>query len=132
MTQLYETCEEVWDMELTDDHLYSLRDRDLVVQVIYKSDRGNRLKMVRVVEGRSPMCRVNNQVILLSRNGMDINILEDDRAQFPLIGTIKVIYIDQFVSVFYRYPNFRPSQKVERKDDREEQDRWCFIERICK
>lgn len=78
-------------MELTDDHLYSVRDRDLVVQVIHKSDRGNKLKMVRVVEGRSPMCRVNGKVVLLSRDGMDINILDDDRALFQRIGTIKVI-----------------------------------------
>ena len=86
----YETCEEVWDMDLTDDHLYSVRDRDLVVQKIHKTDHGHKLNTVKVLEGRGPMCRVDGKIAILSRNGMDVHILDDDRAQFKRIGIIKV------------------------------------------
>lgn len=78
-------------MDLTDDLLYSVRDRDLVVQKIQKSQKGNRLNVIKVVEGHSPMCRVDGKIAILSRNGIDILILHDDQAQFKRIGTIQVI-----------------------------------------
>lgn len=86
---------------MTDDLLYSVRDRDLVVQKIQKSERGNKLNTVRVVEGRSPMCRVDGKIVILSRDGLDIQILEDDQLQFKRIGTIKVIDVTIAISTCY-------------------------------
>lgn len=77
-------------MDLTDDLLYSARDRDLVVQKIQKSDRGHKLNTIKVVEGRGPICRVDGKMVILSRNGLDIQILDDDQVQFKRIGNIKV------------------------------------------
>ncbi len=77
-------------MDLTDDLLYSARDRDLVVQKIQKTDRGHKLNTIKVVEGRGPICRVDGKMVILSRNGLDIQILDDDQVQFKRIGNIKV------------------------------------------
>lgn len=89
-TNQYETCEEVWDMIPTDDHLYSTRDRDLCVQRIVRTDRGSKLQVVKTVEGRGPLCRLHGKIFMLSRDARDIRIIEDDGVNFRPIGTIKV------------------------------------------
>ncbi|EFX88845.1 hypothetical protein DAPPUDRAFT_304793 [Daphnia pulex] len=89
LVHLYETSEEVWDFDLTDDHLYSIRDRDLLVQKIQKTERGHQLSTTKVLEARGPMCRLDGSIAVLSRDGMDIHILEDDKAHFKRIGIIK-------------------------------------------
>ena len=90
LIHLYETSEEVWDFDLTDDHLYSIRDRDLLVQKIQKTERGHSLSTTKVLEARGPMCRLDGSIAVISRDGMDIHILEDDKAFFKRIGIIKV------------------------------------------
>lgn len=97
----YETCEEVWDMDLTDSHLYSIRDRDFVVQKIQKSEKGNKLHTTKVLDGRGPMCRVDGRVAIISRDGFHIKILEDDQLHFKQIGLIKVIKL-AFIYSFSR------------------------------
>lgn len=89
LIHLYETCEEVWDFDLTDDHLYSIRDRDLIVQKIHKTEHGHKLTTTKALEARGPMCRLDGSIAVLSRDGMDIHIMEDDKSQFKRIGIIK-------------------------------------------
>ena len=82
----HETCEEVWDMAVTDEYLYAIRDRDLVIQ---KFNHQSKLTTHTTLVGRAPFCRVNGKICLLTRNGLDIQVLED-KGQYPLVATLKV------------------------------------------
>ena len=82
----HETCEEVWDMILSDEYLYSVRDRDLVIQ---KFCHQSKLTMHITLEGRAPLCRVDGKLCLLTRDGLDIQVLED-KGQFPIVAMLKV------------------------------------------
>merc|ERR1712071_20118 len=81
----HETCEEVWDMILSDEYLYSVRDRDLVIQ---KFCHQSKLTMHITLEGRAPLCRVDGKLCLLTRDGLDIQVLED-KGQFPIVAMLK-------------------------------------------
>lgn len=85
---MYEVGEEVWDTVLTENFIYSIRDRDLVIQKIHRTEKGNRLHVMKTVEGRGPLVCIEGKVIMLGRDGMTINIL--DPASFKRIGTIEV------------------------------------------
>ena len=86
--EMYEVGEEVWDTELTENYLYSIRDRDLVIQKIHRTEKGNRLHVVKTVEGRGPLLCIEGKVLMLGRDGMSVNILE--HGTFKRIGTIEV------------------------------------------
>lgn len=104
-------------MIATDDLLYTIRGSDLVVkykywfgmyivcivhifrftkkvQKIVKSDKGNKLQVVKTLEGRGPLCRIPtaNKLCLLNREGRDIQVVEDNGHDFPLVTYLEVRY----------------------------------------
>jgi len=81
----HETCEEVWDLAVSDDYLYAIRDRDLVIQ---KFNQHSKLTSHMTVEGRGPLCQVDGKMCLITRAGFDIQVLED-KGHFPLVATLK-------------------------------------------
>jgi len=81
----HETCEEVWDMAVSDEYLYAIRDRDLVIQ---KFNQQSKLTTHITLVGRAPFCRVDGKLCLLTRDGLDIQVLED-KGHFPLVATLK-------------------------------------------
>jgi len=90
----HETCEEVWDMAVSDEYLYAIRDRDLVIQ---KFNQQSKLTTHITLVGRAPFCRVDGKLCLLTRDGLDIQVLED-KGHFPLVATLKVTTSHHYLS----------------------------------
>ncbi len=88
LTYQYETIEEVWDFIPTERILYSARDRDLLIQRIANDHRGSKLHMIKTVEGRGPLCRLDGKIFMLTRDARDIKILDEEG--YRCVGTIKV------------------------------------------
>ena len=100
----HETCEEVWDLAVSDDYLYAIRDRDLVIQ---KFNQHSKLTSHMTVEGRGPLCQVDGKMCLITRAGFDIQVLED-KGHFPLVATLKV-YLPLPTPSTTRYSQIRRS-----------------------
>lgn len=86
----FETCEEIWDLALLDEYLYSIRDRDLTIQKITSTDRGKKLTVTKCFPGRAPLCRFDGKLAMLTRDGMDVQIFDDDHKEFKQLAVIKV------------------------------------------
>ena len=78
----FENAEETWDMSISDDYLYTIRDRDLLIQTHGKQVR-------KTIEGRGPFCRVNGKIILPTRDGLNIQII-DEANNFTRSKTLEV------------------------------------------
>ncbi len=78
----FETTEEVWDLAVSEKYLYSIRDRDLLIQTHLK-------QVKRTLEGRGPVCRINEKIYMATRDGLGIQIY-DDNDGFALINTLQV------------------------------------------
>jgi len=77
----FETTEEVWDLAVSEKYLYSIRDRDLLIQTHLK-------QVKRTLEGRGPVCRINEKIYMATRDGLGIQIY-DDNDGFALINTLQ-------------------------------------------
>lgn len=84
MVKSFEICEEIWDMSVSEDRLYTVRDRGLLIQ-------NNNKATLQVIDGRGPMCRVAGKICLLTTNGMNIDIYHD-KDNYAFIQTIQVHY----------------------------------------
>lgn len=85
----YDVLEEVWDMFMDDNYLFTIRDRDLVVQRIIRTEKGNRVHVLKTIEGRSPLCRLDDKLFILSRSAFDIYVI--DEKSFRKLGTIATV-----------------------------------------
>ncbi|KAF4531517.1 hypothetical protein B566_EDAN004113 [Ephemera danica] len=71
--------EEIWDLQIDGDLIYTARDRDLVV-----SQAPEKLKSVltkATIPGRAPICLVKNRVYFVSREGSNILVHADHTAE---------------------------------------------------
>ena len=81
-------------MAVSDEYLYAIRDRDLVIQ---KFNQQSKLTTHITLVGRAPFCRVDGKLCLLTRDGLDIQVLED-KGHFPLVATLKVTTSHHYLS----------------------------------
>ena len=89
-----DTMEEVRDMMVLDNYLFTVRDTDLIVTEMYPGDE-YRFLIKAVLEGASaPMCVASNKLLFVGRNGKDVCVHDNKpELSYPEVGHIAVSII---------------------------------------
>ncbi|KAK6628028.1 hypothetical protein RUM44_010510 [Polyplax serrata] len=84
-TGKFELVEEIWDLMVYGNTVYTARDRDVVVAEVVYGAHVPRVTIKATLQGRSPFCIAGNHFCFLNREGRNINVHENKMAEkFPL------------------------------------------------
>nr|CAD7205220.1 unnamed protein product [Timema douglasi] len=92
LMRIYDLTEEVRDMAVSTQLLYTVRDRDLVITELLPGPKGRAVTR-QTIEGSSPMCLVGDMICFVSRSARDILVHDNNKqSSFRELGKIQVGY----------------------------------------
>nr|CAD7457505.1 unnamed protein product [Timema tahoe] len=89
LVRIYDLTEEVRDMAVSTQLLYTVRDRDVVITELLPGPKGHAVTR-KTIEGSSPMCLVGDMICFVSRSARDILVHDNNKqSSFKELGKIQ-------------------------------------------
>nr|CAD7596597.1 unnamed protein product [Timema genevievae] len=81
LVRMYDLTEEVRDIAVSTQLLYTVRDRDVVITELLPGPKGHAVTR-KTIEGSSPMCLVGDMICFVSRSARDILVHDNNKQSF--------------------------------------------------